>query len=1851
MMSRDPDGINPNEIVEDSVGLEPTGSRADESFGIVANNSNVENEATPLTMDIAGLVGAPPPPPAMPPPKKIKKHTPKNSIRKTITVPQVSSGAFGSFDDDSLLQDLARSSSTMTTPRFAKEEDNVEVTAHTQNTTDTAQTDESLKVDAPPQEAMDQLDEKTSDDASSTYKLVEARVKAALALYERDELVLENDDEMIELTPQEILRPVNAAAKVRLSTTPRSQNSPAFHTSSPMKASQTPPGSITTLQETDNDAADTDRIVSDRPSPSGSRGSLPKAVSPASVENTFTSLKRTSSIERGQKAKEPKQRDKKRGFFKKLFRGRGKHPREDEVRQDEESENIVLTKEGLTPRLPSSPSREVKESPQAKLAPVLKAPKERKYDGTAPIETSTPVEDGGAAFFSQDPPDDEHGDPPVHSGRPLISPTSIVRNGVDDHEEGLRVEAVKSRIAEVIDGRSKSGAPSPKVQVQTPLQQDENNYFLTQDDEVSAITGTFGSKSFERMEGASAEHVSPAKSFDPYSTDFSANAASLPTPANAVSIRLPGVVQTQDPAGESPMHWNLRGKSTAPSDFRDPVGESPVHAWKAAGDLADDPPLNLGFDADIDAVSEIIEEKKEEDPFPEPQLLKSTSSLSATPFEQDFMSAPSKSMESTPDREEASSQPTTTVKETIEPNKESSKLSSIPTQRKYDGRLPPAVQTAVEKDGFKSASNTPVAGEKKSLSITTAAFTNAKAVAYLHRLHGEPSPRHTWHASKRKKSDLTPLAAKAKSKKDAKKKHQQTSSAKKKPSPNEYGAHNVVEALLASDDAVTSRPPVNHEELHAVRSKEGALFGAYNSKFQGRKPLKKKILKIESPRHGISLGSRGRPSLEPRSPSSGNNFYAKMKPGKITASAVSRGIKMRRSKRDEDIALGKSERVVITPKPKNEGRNRFRFFQYDDESHIKDPIQRAGRRILSKSAIPIQCAARRYIAKREAVDRMWAVIEIQSYYRRWRAEANLQASVHSATQIQAISRGWSARYKLNDMNDSATQIQKVVRGYLCQARVYDTMYYIVRLQAFFRGCYQLTMQAKKQSAVTQLQKYLRGYRTRVAIYKGSRAVPFQALYRGHKARQEYFVAVVSAKLLQATWRSYAARIAYQIEIVDIIIVQSAARRWLASRRTQSLKNTELFGPTSIIQAAWRGRCARRTYNKFVAARKIQAAWRARCARRKYNEFVAARKIQSVWRGFHCYTDYIFSLVDILVVQRTVRVFLAKREANSIRREKSATKIQRNWRLFTVTNAINQHKAAVKIQDNWRRATIKKAISKEKSAVKIQSNWRRKKAESMLLFSLVHIIVAQSVARRFLAKKIAQSLRDADLQRKEAATAIQKTWRGFWGFSHYIIVQYELARLQALVRGKLARQSYNLKLGCAIIIQATIRRHLAKNTISKKRVKKAAFEADALALRERNASKKIQFWWRIVLDWTKEKKAALTIERFFIHVREEVDREIMRRERKKILKKEKRRLSRRDDDKMLEKAWLKTVDENTAISGYSNSSRSQSAPRLREGSLAVSTHRTPRIANQLISPKLSSVGQEVDINGWPIQRVDSLRTPRSRPPTDTVQMAISHDLSEVSNITNPTYFNRADAPSGRSSRRMSTEDYIKKYGGGNDLKSAPNRMAAGNSRQHFFSDDGSVGSSKIERSGAVGHGLPVVIPPTPRSISGTSPARRRSSSTPRSQHSDGFGQVTPRGFASSSFNGGRSKASSSATTPRNNYGVYTSAQTPRSTSSSHQVASPRIQVGYPPVTPRTYKGGSKLHICRGDTAETESQTTYTQNSFSHPSPRSGRDVNHGRSPVRVIKKYSNHLSQSLSNGGGQDLMYLEGEELGDEFGEV
>jgi hypothetical protein len=188
------------------------------------------------------------------------------------------------------------------------------------------------------------------------------------------------------------------------------------------------------------------------------------------------------------------------------------------------------------------------------------------------------------------------------------------------------------------------------------------------------------------------------------------------------------------------------------------------------------------------------------------------------------------------------------------------------------------------------------------------------------------------------------------------------------------------------------------------------------------------------------------------------------------------------------------------------------------------------------------------------------------------------------------------------------------------------------------------------------------------------------------------------------------------------------------------------------------------------------------------------------------------------------------------------------------------------------------------------------------------------------------------------------------------MQYEVSRLQAIVRGIIVRKNANLRLGSCIMIQAAARRFLAISKIRAMKASLAIVMASAEALRETHASKHIQFWWRVVLDCRKEKQAALVIERFFLMVKREVDREIERVARKRNSKREQRRRKKKEaDEKMLERVWLNTVDEN-GTSAYLYSPSESGATSRSRSSVSVSSHssrKSQKSSKQGVSHRASS----------------------------------------------------------------------------------------------------------------------------------------------------------------------------------------------------------------------------------------------------------------------------------------------------------
>jgi len=543
---------------------------------------------------------------------------------------------------------------------------------------------------------------------------------------------------------------------------------------------------------------------------------------------------------------------------------------------------------------------------------------------------------------------------------------------------------------------------------------------------------------------------------------------------------------------------------------------------------------------------------------------------------------------------------TSLLHSTVNPASDESSMSTTMDTDSSCGKDPVDTDTSSDQATVKSDEKSPgqrspvtstlLKRTSRMLSARTAARMNTKAVSYV-RTVNKQSPSHNEGV------------------------HVKTSDLDAKTTPNGK----------AGTKASVSSTPRSEPSPGASSTQRMHKFVSKRDKFRERKTEKGKK-QAHSLRSRSSNGGNQRKSVEcvasPRRLSS----------TKVDAFSV--GVSFLRKKRDDEIASGKKQRCIPVEKEVKVATVQSYFSPMKD-LEPKDPIQRAGRRLLAKAAVPIQACARRFLAQRQAVDRMWAILEIQSCFRRWKSEASLLAYRKAAVCLQRHARGKQTRGELSQLNVAAIDVQRVVRGYLASIHTFDAVYKIILVQARARG------NSTRREAATIREK----------IFLDVMATKIQARVRGNAirtvAREEKEVReTVAATFLQASWR-----------------------RLFAQRNAHTMK-LQLRASTSI-QTWWRCYSARQQFQMLVVcviiAQSAIRRWKTRSSYLELRDAVqirAATKIQCAWRGFQGYTDYIFSLVDVIVVQRTARVWLAKRRAVELRRERSAVLIQKHFRRFS-----------------------------------------------------------------------------------------------------------------------------------------------------------------------------------------------------------------------------------------------------------------------------------------------------------------------------------------------------------------------------------------------------------------------------------------------------------------------------------------------------------------------------------------------------------------------------------------------------------
>jgi hypothetical protein len=1381
--------------------------------------------------------------------------------------------------------------------------------------------------------------------------------------------------------------------------------------------------------------------------------------------------------------------------------------------------------------------------------------------------------------------------------------------------------------------------------------------------------------------------ASPLKDIAPQPHFYQVEPAGLsPVPPKAsLQVKKPPDTEAlSDPVGEVPQYstrlrrLNMhdpspRGLAAAPRLVNDPVGESPLHKHnrgpselRDGSSFAPDPPLYLKDDrsevhSELSETSSEVQEQKQPERVvprrrshqhlslprnhmpqdvtengesikgmklqhcPEKNVLSTTTFLTKSKLQKknqnEVVANSGKHTEHINlSPEKVSVDNPNFQKDRKDLNFLSSKMKPSPTS--FHSRQVTSNATTPRRNNVSQSKADRRSGSKetvesgRTLSLFDAAKINAKAVAQLYSLNGDPSPRRFWIRDDSPSCQSKNLP------------FWKTSSAGNVVGPtgsalfasyskgkfkNRKMGGNIGRSLHVSSDALqstilskevhdSSGDHFEEDFPHSIDNPENWLYSSDEPDYRIGKMVSVIRTKVEK---------KDMKQFQPIKPQKSMDRNIS-----LSSEIVARGFEIFREKREFDVVTGRSKRVVLRkpdPKPNMLRENSNPF---NEQYETLDPIQRAGRRLLARAAVPIQSAARRYLAQHEAVDRMWGLLEIQSYVRRWRAEAYLLACVLSAITLQSVIRGHIARKRLVLQNTAATTIQKIVRGYIVAVATYDYVYRIIRVQAIARGIVTrrcLQRHFDEVRAETEL-------RASLIIQTWWRARSAQVLFQFFlvdtiivqtiarrwlaKRHVEFVLAEkrrMAATKIQAIWRGFQGYTDYIFFLVDILVVQRAIRSWHARKEVQERRmqraalhvqakwrgflvynKYKKYRAIVQIQSAWRGYAVLKNYRRNQAATLIQKIWRGHVMYADYKKYQAAKCIQKNWRCFVVYNDFCCLLADIIRIQRAFRSWSSEKKSIEQLRYGAATKIQKNWRRYRMNMLyqrdrsasklqktwrgyhLHRNRSATKIQSTWRRFcdyTVYKQYTSARSiqsiwrtfrevnayrqytsarriqsawrgfrdcvaykdhvaAIKIQKTWRRFNAYVDFIIDIANVLIAQNTARRYIAWKRVQALKKEhsilliqtywrrfnartffesevrkvilvqaaarrfiannekyELVKELAAIKIQTMWRRFWNYSHYIILQYEVIRMQAIARGNSCRKEYNLHLGCCIMIQAAARRFLIRNKVSG--LAMSLILARAESMREQGACKKIQFWWRIVLECRKEKRAALIIERFFIMVRAEVEREILLREQKKLRQKERkkkekdlRKKKKENDAALLEDAWLRTFDSNDeedASSFLRSHAESPSSKRsnnmYKKASFSPSKRSTYTSFTHMSSPPPSS-SRRSELTGR-YSFSPSKRTKNNgfshRASSPTMNFVMRHELEDASELLASSPARRARVLSKAKSAKSpikqvktfnedspttpgTVEKLVRKY----NLKTAPEKLAR--NIHHFFADD-------------------------------------------------------------------------------------------------------------------------------------------------------------------------------------------------------
>ncbi|XP_076455078.1 uncharacterized protein LOC143289805 [Babylonia areolata] len=411
------------------------------------------------------------------------------------------------------------------------------------------------------------------------------------------------------------------------------------------------------------------------------------------------------------------------------------------------------------------------------------------------------------------------------------------------------------------------------------------------------------------------------------------------------------------------------------------------------------------------------------------------------------------------------------------------------------------------------------------------------------------------------------------------------------------------------------------------------------------------------------------------------------------------------------------------------------------------------------SAVLLQAQVRGWLQRRQLTEQRQAAVCLQQQWRAKRAgRMSRQNFMLTRCAAVTIQRGWRRHQQTQRQNahHAATVIQKHVRRYFVQSKFRSDMVKIVRLQAAARGFLVRRSASEQLCAVRVIQRrwretlLVRQCRHKFLLMREA-AVVIQSVFRGHRARVDFSLAVKRVLLLQAMFRGCLQHRKYLQLRQTVLALQRRVRSKLIGQqeRNSFLQKRRC---AVCIQTALRRWRSRREERKTQAATCLQAYIRMLPVRRRFLRLKAAVTVlQSALRGHIARQAVHQRKAAILQIQRRVHFYLMvqclRREV--YRRRAAAVTIQRAFRGHLARVQSQKCEAAINIQAAFRAFAQRRQFQRQKqAALTLQCGvrgWRDRRQVREMRNMLTAAVVIQ---RCFRAWKQRRKEKERQMQRAE-----------------------------------------------------------------------------------------------------------------------------------------------------------------------------------------------------------------------------------------------------------------------------------------------------------------------------------------------------------------------------------------------------------------------------------------------------------------------------------------------------------------------